>query len=461
MVRIIPLSFGEHMNKLLTASLLTSLLVAFPVNANVDTTVNTTTANTPAKPMANKPIANKPIPGKALAKKAPLIIPAVPQLDVASYMLMDSGSGDILGQQNADERLEPASLTKMMTAYVVDRAVASGKISLDQMVPVSEKAWRMEGSRMFINVNTEVSVRELLKGVIIQSGNDASVALAEFVAGSEEGFSQLMNEEASRLGMTNSHFVNATGLPAANHYSSAHDLAILGRALVQDFPESYPFYAEKEFTYNNIKQSNRNLLLWRDNSVDGIKTGFTDAAGYCLVSSAQRDGMRLIAVIMGSKSTKARAEQSSQLLTYGFRFYETRELYAANAIISSPRVWMGEKKEVNLGLADNLYLTIPRGQYDNIQATVKLNDVIKAPVGENESYGNLVLTLDGKTLVDKPLIALENVPKGSWWNNASDYVKLSFNKFWNKEEAEAEAENATNPTAAEKTASAETNIAKD
>jgi len=416
--------------KMLLSFLLTSLLFIFPAHAGENnTSPDPISDKSTLKPTANKPTVNKPS-----AKKIPLTIPTTPTLPVASYLLMDTNSGDIIAQQNPDERLAPASLTKMMTAYVVDRALESGKISLDQMVPVSETAWKAEGSRMFIDVNTEVSVKDLLKGVIIQSGNDASIALAEFVAGSQESFAQLMNEEAARLGMTNSHFVNATGLPAEDHYSSAHDLAILGRTLIHDFPESYPFYAEKEFTYNGIKQGNRNLLLWTDNTVDGIKTGFTDAAGYCLVSSAQRDGMRLVAVIMGAKSPKARADQSRQLLTYGFRFYETRKLYAANTAINSPKVWMGEKKEVGLGLAEALYITIPRGQYDNIESSIKLEETLKAPIVENANYGHLILTLDGKTLLEKPLVALESVPKGSWFGNAMDYVKMSFNGFLNKDE---------------------------
>jgi len=427
------------MKKLLTAVFLTTLACSLAFANLTSTTSAPVVADKSVADKPERPVANQAIPGKP-AKKMPIIIPAAPLLDVSAYTLLDADSGDTLAAQDTDKRLEPASLTKMMTAYVIDQAIANGRIQRDQLVPISEKAWRMEGSRMFVKVNTEVPVADLLKGVIIQSGNDASVALAEFIAGTEEAFSDLMNQEAQRLGMTNTHFMNATGLPDDNHYTTAHDLAILARALIKDFPESYPLYAEKWFSYNNIKQSNRNLLLWRDNTVDGIKTGHTDAAGYCLVSSAKRGDMRLIAVILGAKSSNARAEQSSKLLTYGFRFYETHKVYAANTSVSTPRVWMGQAKQVAVGLNDDLYITIPRGEYSHLSAALNLPDIIKAPVEQHKIYGNLVLTLDGKTVAEKPLVALESVVKGGWWKNTQDYIKLSFKKFWDKDEGAGKAE---------------------
>jgi len=385
-----------------------------------------------------------PTPTKPATKPLKIVIPAAPTLDASAYMIIDVDSGQELVAQNVDQRLEPASLTKMMTAYVVDRALTDGKITLTQLAPISEKAWRMEGSRMFVQVNTKVPVDDLLKGVIIQSGNDASVALAEFVAGSEDSFADLMNQEAARLGMTQTHFVNATGLPDPNHYTTARDLAILARAIVKDFPETYHYYSEKWFTYNNIRQANRNLLLWRDPSVDGIKTGHTETAGYCLVSSAKRDNMRLITVIMGAKSSNARAEQSASLLTYGFRFYETHQVFAANKPLAEPRIWMGNTEKLALGLTDDLYLTIPKNRYKDLKAELQLlNGELKAPAITAHPYGQLLVTLDGDVLADRPLVALHDVERGGIWRRISDYTRLSIRHVLNKKEAADDAHQQT------------------
>lgn len=351
--------------------------------------------------------------------------PAEPQLDAKSYVLQDNTSGAILVSKNPDERVEPASLTKMMTVYVVDHELRAGRLSPDDKVRISEKAWRTGGSRMFVDVNTDVPVRELLKGVIIQSGNDASVALAEHIAGSEEAFAELMNYYAQQLGMTNTHFTNATGLPNPNHYSTAADMSKLGHALITDFPESYKVYSQKEFLYNNIKQTNRNLLLWRDKSVDGIKTGHTDSAGYCLVASAARDGMRLNAVVMGAANDGARTEQAQRLLNYGFRFYTTQSLVPAQKPIAKAKVYQGKQKEVQGGVLNDLYVTLPQGQQGMLNTHLALND-LKAPIKQGEIIGNLQITLNDNIIAEQPVVALEPVERGNIWQRFVDWLKLFF-----------------------------------
>lgn len=348
--------------------------------------------------------------------------PAPPSFDAKSYILLDFLSGEALAEHNPDERLAPASITKLMTAYVVFKALAEGQASLDDEVYVSEKAWRMEGSRMFIEVSKRVGLADLLKGMIIQSGNDACVALAEHLAGSEAMFATMMNAEAGALGLHNSHFVNVTGLPDPEHYMSARDIALLARALIRDFPDQYWHYSEKKYTYNNITQYNRNKLLWRDDSVDGLKTGYTESAGYCLVSSARRDDMRLISVVMGTKGPKARATDSEALLNYGFRFFETHKLYAAGEALIDPRVWMGESERVPLGLKTDLYVTIPRGQYDNLDARMELDSQITAPVHEGQTLGKVVVAFNGKDLAQSPMVAMQAVPEGGLWRQAVDLV---------------------------------------
>jgi D-alanyl-D-alanine carboxypeptidase (penicillin-binding protein 5/6) len=348
--------------------------------------------------------------------------PAPPSFDAKSYILLDYQSGEALAERNADERLAPASITKLMTAYVVFKALAEGQASMDDEVYVSEKAWRMEGSRMFIEVGKRVRLADLLKGMIIQSGNDACVALAEHLAGSEAVFATMMNAEAEALGMHNSHFVNVTGLPDPEHYMSARDIALLARALIRDFPDQYWHYSQKKFTYNNITQYNRNKLLWRDDSVDGLKTGHTESAGYCLVSSAKRDDMRLISAVMGTKGPKARARHSEALLNYGFRFFETHRLYAAGEALIDPRVWMGEPETVPMGLKADLYVTIPRGQYDNLDARIELDSQITAPVHDGQTLGKVVVAFNGEELTQTPLVALQEVPEGGLWRQAVDLV---------------------------------------
>lgn len=360
-------------------------------------------------------------PGEAAA-----LIPATPTIKAKGYLLIDFNSGRVLAEKKSDERLDPASLTKMLSAYVVDSELAKGNIALTDEVRISEKAWRMQGSRMFVEVGKSVSVEDLLRGMIIQSGNDATVALAEHVAGSEDAFVSLMNQHAAELGMTDSHFVNSTGLPHKDHYTTPRDLAKLATALIRDFPEHYEWYSEKKFTFNNISQYNRNRLLWRNKSVDGIKTGHTDAAGYCLVASALRDDMRLISVVLGTNSEEARAAESQKLLTYGFRFFETHKLYAANTPLTTAHIWKGAQEELNLGLAEDLYLTIPKGQYKNLDANMNLDARIIAPAKKGQSFGSVNVSLGDEQYAKRELVALSDIEKGSMLNNLIDEIKLLF-----------------------------------
>jgi D-alanyl-D-alanine carboxypeptidase (penicillin-binding protein 5/6) len=362
----------------------------------------------------------------AQAQAAPSIIPNAPEVNAKAYLLMDYDSGYIITSQNADERMEPASLTKMMSSYVISTELDKGTLSLGDKVKVSEKAWRMPGSRMFIKVGTEVTVGELLKGMIIQSGNDATVALAQHMAGSEDAFTSLMNQHAERLGMTGTHFANSTGLPDPDHYTTAHDLAILARALIRDFPDHYEWYSEREYKYNNIKQKNRNDLLWRDESVDGIKTGHTKSAGYCLVASAKRKNMRLISVVLGTHSEKARANESQKLLTYGFRFFETHRLYTANEPLTRVRVWKGDTEQLPLGLNDDLYVTIPRGQYKHLDANMSINAEITAPVHSGQILGTVNVRLGDQSFAERKLISMQAVEPGSFWHSLVDAIKLKF-----------------------------------
>ncbi len=361
-----------------------------------------------------------------LAQAASSLIPSPPRLAASGYLLMDFHSGQIISESNAAEQMEPASLTKLMTAYAVFHELKAGNIQLNDKVRVSEKAWRMTGSRMFIEVNTFVTVEELLKGMIIQSGNDASVALAEYVAGSEEAFAGLMNNHAARLGLSNTHFANSTGLPAEGHLTTPRDMAQLARALITEFPEYYSWYSENKYTYNNITQSNRNLLLYRDESVDGLKTGHTESAGYCLVASAQRDQMRLISVVMGTNSEKARAQESQKLINYGFRFYETHRLYTASEPLKQMRIWKGATENLSLGLLNELYVTVPRGQYNDLKASISIDQNIVAPVSHGEEFGTVNINLGEELLVQRPLVALEDVAEGSLWHNALDHILMMF-----------------------------------
>lgn len=359
------------------------------------------------------------------------IIPSPPQLAAKSYLLMDAASGNVLVENNGDERLPPASLTKLMTAYIATLEIKKGQISDSDMVTVSEKAWRTGGSRMFIQVNSQVSVGDLLHGVIIQSGNDASVALAEHIAGSEEAFADLMNATAQRLGMNNTHFMNATGLPHPEHYSSAADMAKLARAIIHEDPAHYAIYAQKEFLWNNIKQPNRNLLLWRDKTVDGLKTGHTEEAGYCLVASAVRDGMRLIAVVFGTNSEQARAAETQKLLTYGFRFFETRTFYQKGVELAQQQVWKGEQDKVKTGLAEDLTLTLQRGQLDKLQASMSFADTLIAPIAQGQVIGKVEVKQGEQVLHTSDLIALEAVEEGGLFRRLWDSIRLFFFSLFN------------------------------
>ncbi|AHL77008.1 D-alanyl-D-alanine carboxypeptidase [Stutzerimonas stutzeri] len=359
------------------------------------------------------------------------IIPSAPQLAAKSYVLMDAASGKVLVETAGDERLPPASLTKLMTAYIATLEIKKGQISGSDMVTISEKAWRTGGSRMFIQVNTQVSVDDLLHGIIIQSGNDASVAMAEHIAGSEEAFADLMNSTAQRLGMSNTHFMNATGLPNPEHYSSAADMAKLARAIIYEDPAHYDIYAQKEFFWNNIKQPNRNLLLWRDKTVDGLKTGHTEEAGYCLVASALRDGMRLISVVFGTNSEQARAAETQKLLTYGFRFFETRTFYQQGVELAKSRVWKGQQDQVSAGLANDLTLTLPRGQMDKLQAGLTFNPELTAPIQQGDVVGKVEVNLDGQVLQSTDLIALETVEEGGLFRRFWDSIQLFFFNLFN------------------------------
>ena len=352
--------------------------------------------------------------------------PQPPKVDARAHLLVDMHSERVLSEEGADERLEPASLTKMMTSYVVFSEMARGKFSLSDEVLVSEKAWRMKGSRMFIEVGTRVPVEDLLMGLIVQSGNDASVALAEFVAGDESTFADLMNRHARRLGMSGSHFTNASGLPEPDHYSTARDMSRMASALIRDFPEFYPWNAVREYEYGGIKQQNRNALLFRDDSVDGLKTGYTKAARYGLVASAKREGMRLIAVVMGAETSRARARMAQSLLNYGFRFYETRRVYASAEKITDVRVWKGDAKSLALGLEQSLYVTVPRGRYDEIDAQMEIAARLVAPVRAGEQQGVLRLALGDELSIERPLIALGDVAEGNLWQKVSDHVRLMF-----------------------------------
>jgi D-alanyl-D-alanine carboxypeptidase (penicillin-binding protein 5/6) len=348
-----------------------------------------------------------------------------PRVAATEHYLVDYASNSVLSSSAADEPVPPASLTKLMTAYVVFEALEAGKIHLDDEALVSKKAWRTGGSRMFIEPNSHVRVEDLVRGMLIQSGNDASIALAEHVAGSVDEFVALMNAQAAALGMKSSVFKNPTGLPARGHVSSAHDLAILAKAIISAYPKYYGLYAEREFSYNGITQQNRNLLLWRDLGVDGMKTGFTDAAGYCIVSSAARDGMRLIAVVLGAKSAKIRNNAAQGLLQYGFANYETHRLYAAGEPVSSAHVWGGRPEIAPLGLEHDLFVTIPRGSYAALAATMDLTAQLIAPLREGTRVGEMKVSLGGNPLASLPLVALRPVLEGGVWSRVMSELGLS------------------------------------
>ena len=384
--------------------------------------------------IASAPLFANPIIPIPTQPQQPLYTPSPPTIDASSYILMDATTGKVLAKKDEHLKLPPASLTKLMSLYIMSSALKNGQIHMDDKVRVSTKAWKTEGSRMFIKVGDEVPVKELLQGVVVASGNDATVALAEHIAGTEEAFTSIMNQQTKLLGMKNSHFVDSTGLPNKDHYSTAYDLAILTQAYIKNFPEEYSLYSEKWFTYNGIRQPNRNRLLWRYQYADGLKTGHTSEAGYCLVASAKKDGMRLISVVMGEPNDSARTEDSIRLLTYGFRFYETHKLYNAATPLVDARVWQGEKTETPLGIAEDLYVTIPTGQYKRLQASMELNNPIKAPIIKGHAYGKINITLNNQIVTSQALVALDNNPEGGLLRRATDSVKYNIHKYFSRSE---------------------------
>ncbi|MBA3660165.1 MAG: D-alanyl-D-alanine carboxypeptidase [Gammaproteobacteria bacterium] len=399
---------AKFFNKMtLSFALISLFLSALPLNAN------------PVIPIPTQP-------------QQPSFTPSAPNIDANAYMLLDATSGKIIAQKAADTRLPPASLTKLMTMYIISTALKNGQIKLDDKVRVSTKAWKTEGSRMFIKAGEEVPVKDLVKGIVVGSGNDATVAMAEHIAGTEEAFTAIMNQQAKLLGMNDSHFMDSTGLPNPDHYSTARDLAILTQSYIRNFPEDYGYYSEKWLTYNGVRQPNRNRLLWRYQYADGLKTGHTNEAGFCLVSSAKKDGMRLISVVLGEPSDQSRNEDSIRLLTYGFRFYETHKLYNAGASLTTARVWQGAQSEIPLGLNEDLYVTVPTGQYKRLQANMQLNNPLRAPVNKGQSCGTLNVSINNQIIAQTPLVALETDPQGNVWRRASDSVKMKIHKYFSK-----------------------------
>jgi serine-type D-Ala-D-Ala carboxypeptidase (penicillin-binding protein 5/6) len=359
------------------------------------------------------------------ATSAPAPIPTAPQVDARSYILVDFRTDKTLAARDAVERMEPASLTKLMTASIVFQALADGKLKLDEMVTVSEHAWRSEGSRTFIELGKPVSVEDLILGMIVQSGNDATIALAERIGGTEETFVQLMNSEAKLLSMVGTHFDNSSGLPSPQHYTTARDMSLLAIAMIRDFPQYYKYYSIREFQHNGIKQQNRNGLLEKDPSVDGLKTGHTDSAGFCLVTSALRNGMRLVSVVLGSTSMKARENASAALLNYGFTFYDTQLVVKGGATLASTHVWKAQRSPVDLGVTADLYITLPRGEAAAKTAT-DVQPKLIAPLGVDASVGSLRVFAAGQTLATVPLHPLQAVAAGSWWRRLIDGIRLWF-----------------------------------
>src|SRR5215470_15632907 len=400
-----------------------SLPAAFLVTLVIATSAN---ANAPASLPTPTPALAEPAPAAATRATAP--VPAPPAVTARSWILMDHFSGRVLAQQRADERQEPASLTKLMTAYVVFAALTDGRLKLTDMATISEHAWRAEGSRTFVQVGTRIPVDTLLKGMIVQSGNDATIALAEQVGGTEPAFAQMMNEYARRLGLTSTHYVNSDGLPSPEHYTTGRDVATLANALIRDFPQYYPLFSVREFMWNNIRQGNRNGLLGKDPSVDGLKTGHTDSAGYCLATSASRNGMRLVSVVLGAPSIKAREEASAALLGYGYTFYETIRLKSANETVLKPHIYKAASEFAAIGVPHDVYTTVARGQTAAVKTKAQLSrEPLIAPLTAGQNVGELtVVDGSGEVLERVPLVALSAVPQGGLWTRAWDSVSLMF-----------------------------------
>jgi D-alanyl-D-alanine carboxypeptidase (penicillin-binding protein 5/6) len=365
------------------------------------------------------------LPGFAAAPPA-VSLPPAPDIAARSYLLVDLSSGQTLQQRGGDERMEPASLTKLMTAYLTFSALRQGVITPTQALPVSERAWRAEGSRMFIQPNTPVTVDDLIRGMIVQSGNDACITLAEGIAGSEEEFVRRMNLEAKRLGMNNTSFMNSTGLPHPQHYTTARDLSLLARAIIRDFPEYYPLYSLREYKYNNITQANRNRLLWQDPTVDGMKTGHTESAGFCLIASAKRDSRRLLSVVLGTSSESMRASESQKLLNYGFQNFDTHHLYQKAQVVASLPVWKGGENILKAGVAQDVYVSLPKGQYSRLKAALVSKQPLLAPLAAGQQVGTIRLMLDDKPYAEYSLVALEGVARANFFKRSWDGVKLWF-----------------------------------
>ena len=361
-----------------------------------------------------------------ILSSASSLVPPPPQIKATSYILLDAQTNKVIVEYEADERNPPASLTKIMTTYLVEQMIQRGVVERSEQVPVSIKAWKAEGSKMFIREGTEVDLMDLLRGVVIQSGNDASIALAEFVAGDEASFAQMMNDQAEKLGMLNSNFLNSTGLPDEGHYSSARDMALLTKDMIKRFPEHYQLYSERSFKFNNIEQPNRNRLLRYDRSVDGVKTGYTKAAGYCLVASAERNGMRLISVVMGAENDDSRVRESQKLLTYGFRNFETSTIYEESEIVKSAPLFYGVEEVISLGVSENVSVTIPRGSYEKLEAQIKVPKIIEAPVRKGDVLGELLLMMDEEAIYRTSVISLENYEQAGFFSRFSDYLELIF-----------------------------------
>jgi D-alanyl-D-alanine carboxypeptidase (penicillin-binding protein 5/6) len=363
------------------------------------------------------------------------ILPPPPKVSAEAWILLDARTGFVITEHNADLRLPPASLTKLMTSYVLAHELEQGRVSNDDIVPISENAWAQNplfagSSLMWLEAGKTARLEDLHRGVVISSGNDATVAIAEHLAGSEDAFADVMNGHAAALGMTGSHYVNSHGLPDPDHYTTARDLARLARALITEFPEEYALYKEREFTYNNIRQYNRNSLLAEDPSVDGLKTGYTSEAGYCLVASAQRRGMRLISVVLGADSQRSRKAESRKLINYGFRSYETRAVYEAGQQLATSRLWQGMNEQLQLGVARDIYLTLPRGGADKLEAVMEIDEVIIAPVEKGAEYGQLLIALEGQQLLQEPLVALESASAAGFWSRLWDKIALFFSQLF-------------------------------
>lgn len=400
-----------------TSILLTTLLLI---------TLFIQSANTFAEEL---PKADLERPSPTIVSK-PLVTPAAPTLNAKAYILIDVNSGKIIAEKNSEERLPPASLTKMMTLYVISHALHHEQIHLTDSVRVSKDAWKIGGSRMFIKEGQQVPVEDLLKGIIVDSGNDACVAMAEYVGGTENSFTDIMNQQAQNLGMKNSHFTDSTGLPDPNLYTTAKDLAILGRALIVDFPQYYDWYKQKWFTYNGIRQPNRNRLLWRDNQVDGLKTGHTNEAGFCLVSSAKRENMRLLAVVLGEPNDSSRADDSEKLLNYGFRFFETHQLYKSGQSVAELPLYKGTVDKVSIGLNQEQFITIPTGQYQRLTITTKAPSYLEAPIKKGDKVGDLVVQFDNNVVSTRPVYALQDVESGGFFTRAKDSIRLTYKRWF-------------------------------